>query len=64
MPPILGFILYIIASLGVANYGKNRKFGYWGYFFASLLLTPLIGILLVISSDPPEKKKEKELEKN
>jgi hypothetical protein len=40
---ILGFI------------GRNRKFGFWGYFFASLLLTPIIGLLLVFASDPRQK---------
>ncbi len=42
--------LLIIGSALVAYLGRGRKFGFWGYFFASLLLTPLLGALLVIAS--------------
>ena len=45
-------ILYVILCLGVAWLGQHRKFGFWGYFFASLLVTPILGILLVLASDP------------
>lgn len=48
---ILTYVLYFAISLVIAVLGSNRKFGFWGYFFASLLFTPLIGILLVIGSD-------------
>ena len=42
----------IILSFFIALLGTNRKWGFWGYFFSSMLLTPLIGILLVLASDP------------
>lgn len=48
---ILAYILYFAVSLAIAMIGANRKFGFWGYFFASLLFSPLIGVLLVIASD-------------
>lgn len=31
--------------------GINRKMGFWGYFFGSILMTPLIGVVLVLASD-------------
>lgn len=40
------FISFIIGYLG-----RNKKMGFWGYFFATLLLTPFIGALLLIISD-------------
>lgn len=43
--------LIFIGSLIVGLLGMNRKMGFWGYFFGSLLLTPLIGLLLVLVSD-------------
>ena len=52
---VIFLALMIGGSIGVAFFGTNRKFGFWGYFFASMLLTPLIGLLLVISSDDPVK---------
>jgi hypothetical protein len=43
---------YILLAMVVAFFGRRRKFGAWGYFFAALLLTPMIGLLLVLASDP------------
>ncbi|MBB4264598.1 hypothetical protein [Roseospira visakhapatnamensis] len=40
----------LCAILGII--GRRRKMGGWGYFFASLVLTPVIGALLVAVSDP------------
>lgn len=42
--------IYFVACLLVAFSGMNRKMGFWGYFFGSILLTPLIGLLLVLVS--------------
>ncbi len=50
---ILIIFVELFFSVLLGYLGKDRKFGFWGYFFASLLLTPLVGLLLVISSDPP-----------
>lgn len=50
-------ILTILASLIIAILGKYRKMGFWGYFFASLLLTPVIGLLLLFASDPSPRNK-------
>jgi len=44
-------LLYVFLSLVVAIFGANRKFGFWGYFFGSLLLTPPVGLILVLASD-------------
>jgi ABC-type spermidine/putrescine transport system permease subunit II len=48
MPLILP---YVILSIAIAIFGANRKFGFWGYFFGSILLTPAIGLILVLASD-------------
>jgi hypothetical protein len=44
-------IIYLASCLFVGLFGTNRKFGFWGYFFASMALTPLIGIFIVLASD-------------
>jgi len=31
--------------------GRHRKLGFWGFFFGSIVLTPLIGFLLLLASD-------------
>lgn len=48
-------LLYIGISLVIALFGVNRKFGFWGYFFATLLFTPFIGIILLFASDKRKK---------
>ena len=43
--------LYIVSSLLIGVLGRNRKMGFWGYFFGSLALSPPIGLILVCCSD-------------
>jgi len=45
-------VLYLLLCLLLGLMGKNRKFGFWGYFFGSIVVTPVIGLLLVLASDP------------
>jgi hypothetical protein len=45
-------IIELVLSLIIGFLGRHKKFGFWGYFFASLLFTPLVGLLLVLASDP------------
>jgi hypothetical protein len=52
MPIAIGCL---ILSFVVAYFGRNRWMGFWGYFFASLVLTPLVGVLLVVISKDREK---------
>jgi hypothetical protein len=46
------FLLCALASVVVGWLGRNRKFGFWGYFFGSLALTPFIGLIILLASDP------------
>jgi hypothetical protein len=47
----LAFYLGLCALVGWC--GSNRRMGFWGYFFFSLIFTPLLGLLFVIASDRP-----------
>ncbi len=49
-------ITIIAVSWLIGVLGRRRKMGFWGYFFGSILLTPIIGLLLVLASDPKPKK--------
>lgn len=42
--------LVLILSLFIGLIGINTRLGFWGNFFASVLLTPLMGLLLVIAA--------------
>ena len=48
---IPGLLILILLSALVAYIGKDRKFGFWGYFACSFLLTPIIGLVIVLASD-------------
>jgi len=45
------FTLNITFGLLVAYFGRRRKIGFWGLFFCSLLLTPVIGFLVLCVTD-------------
>ena len=42
---------YLILVALVAYIGKDRKFGFWGNFFCSLIFTPIVGLVIVFASD-------------
>ncbi|MEY4545239.1 MAG: hypothetical protein RL685_1434 [Pseudomonadota bacterium] len=45
--------LALAASVVVLSFlGTTRRIGFWGTFFASILLTPLGGLLLLFISGP------------
>ena len=52
MMPVMLILVCIALAYFIGFLGRNRKLGFWGHFFASLLLTPIIGFLLVIATDP------------
>jgi hypothetical protein len=47
---------WVAVSVLIAFAGAKYRFGFWGYLFASILLTPLIGILLLAAAVPPRRK--------
>ncbi len=47
-----GAFAYLLLCMVLGALGRRRKLGAWGYFFASFLLTPVIGLLLLLASDP------------
>ncbi len=47
--------LYLFLCLLIGFLGRNRKLTFWGYFFGSIVLTPVIGLILLFASDPRKK---------
>jgi hypothetical protein len=41
---------YFVLCLFIALAGYNRKMGFWGYLFSSILFSPLVGVLMLIVS--------------
>ena len=45
-------LFYVLSARALSNYGEGKKIGKYGSFFASIMLTPIIGFFLTsISSD-------------
>jgi hypothetical protein len=56
--PVMLVLVNVVVCYFIGVLGRNRKLGFWGHFFASLLLTPVIGMLLVVATDPVRRKDE------
>lgn len=52
---IPGFVIYLLLSALIGYLGKDRKFGFWGYFACAFILTPIIGLVIVLASDKKAK---------
>jgi hypothetical protein len=44
------FLVYVGLCFLIAVVGRRRPLRFWGYFLSSLLLTPLIGLLLLMAA--------------
>jgi len=45
-------VIVLILLAGLMGYlGKERKFGFWGNFFVSLLFTPIVGVIVLLAQD-------------
>jgi len=42
------FLAYLILSLIVGVMGVKTRIGFWGFFFLSLIITPILGFAIVI----------------
>lgn len=47
---ITGIITWLILSIVIGIVGSNRKIGFTGSFFLSLLLSPIIGLIFTLTS--------------
>lgn len=53
------YSFFYVAACGLIGYwGRDRKFGFWGFFFGALLLTPFVAAVFLLVADkrvrPPE----------
>ncbi len=53
-------VLYFLLACIPALIAKNKGHSFAGYFFISLLLSPLIGLIIALVSSPNKKSLEKE----
>ena len=48
-------LIYFASCLVLAIAGINRKMGFWGYLFCSIILSPLIGLMVLMVSEKKTK---------
>jgi hypothetical protein len=41
----------ILASIFLGYLGRHRRMGFWGMTFCSILLTPLVGLIILVVTD-------------
>jgi len=51
-------LIFVALSIVIGFLGRNRRFGFWGYFFLSMLLTPVVGLLALIAAIPRAEPRE------
>lgn len=44
--------LYLVLCLLAGILGRNRRIGFWGFFFSSILFTPVISLLFIYFATP------------
>ena len=53
--PIIA-VIYIVAAALVGSLGTKHKWGFWGLFVISLILTPFVGLIIFMASASEENK--------
>lgn len=51
------WLTWLITAILLGLISKKTKLGFWGGFVISLFLTPIIGLLVLLTAKPAEKKK-------
>ena len=44
--------LYLALCFVAGVLGRNRRIGFWGFFFSSIIFTPIISLLFMYFSTP------------
>jgi phosphate/sulfate permease len=45
-------VIWVLAAAFVAWIGENKSPGFWGIFFLSLILSPVIGLIIALVASP------------
>lgn len=52
-------LIFVALSIVIGFFGRKRRFGFWGYFFLSLLLTPVVGLIALLAAIPKDGPRER-----
>lgn len=48
----MSVLVYLALCLLAAILGRNRRIGFWGYFFSSMIFTPIVSLLFLYFGQP------------
>jgi len=54
---LLTIVPYVLLCWLLAFFGRELKFGFWGNFWVSIILTPIVGIIVILAQDKRAEKK-------
>lgn len=61
----VGALVYLGLALIAAAAGRNRRMGFWGFFWASILLTPLLtGFFLLMAQQVTQQPRQKPIQQS
>lgn len=52
MTIVVVIVAFVFLGMIIGFFGRKYRFGFWGYFFLSILLTPIVGLLALIAAMP------------
>ena len=55
--PLLFLIPYVALCWSLGHLGRDCKFSFWGNFWVSIILTPVIGLVVLLAQDHRPKKR-------
>ncbi len=55
MSALIAVLPWLLIAGFIGFLGKDRKFGFWGNFLVSFILTPIIGLLVYFAQSPKAK---------
>jgi hypothetical protein len=48
----MSLLVYLALCLLAAIAGRNRRIGFWGYFFSPIVFTPIVSLLFLYFAQP------------
>ncbi len=49
--------MWLLLSLAAGWLGRKRTIGFWGFFIASIVFTPVLVLLILVATQPASEKK-------
>ncbi len=50
--------IWILLSLGAGWLGRKRKIGFWGFFIASIIFSPVLILLILVLTQAASEEKD------